>query len=116
MRHLKKVKKFHRTTGQRKAFIKSLSSNLILKGRINTTETRGKAIKSVVEKMVTLAKKQNLNSLRLLISRVGKPAAMKLYNDIAPKYKGKNGGYMRVIKVSKARKGDAAPMVYVEFI
>jgi len=116
MRHLKKGKKFHRKTGQRKAFMKSLSSNVILKNKITTTETRAKAVKSAVEKLVTLAKKQNLNALRLLLARLNKKAALKLYNDIAPKYKEKKGGYLRVIKMTKPRKGDSAPMALIEFV
>ena len=116
MRHLKKGRKFGRKTGQRKAFIKSLASNLILKEKITTTEARAKEIRMVVEKMVTLAKKQNLASLRLISSRLAKKPALKLFYDIAPKYAEKKGGYMRITKISQRRKGDASKMAQVEFV
>jgi large subunit ribosomal protein L17 len=116
MRHLKKGRKFGRKTGQRKAFVKSLASNLILKEKIRTTEARAKTLKSEVEKMVTLAKKENVASLRLLIARVSKKPAMKLYYDIAPRYKERAGGYLRVTKISAQRQNDAARMAYIEFV
>ncbi len=116
MRHMIKGKKFGRKTGQRTAFLKSLASNLILKEKIKTTETRAKVLKSNVEKMVTLAKKQNIASLRLLTARVSKKPAMKLFYDIAPRYQERKGGYLRVTKISGYRQGDAATMAYVEFV
>ncbi len=116
MRHLKKGRKFHRKKGQRKAFLKSLASNLILKGKISTTEARAKEMKSFVEKLITLAKKQNLASLRLLISRLNKKPAQKLFYEIAPKYKDGRGGYIRVVKSAARRKNDAAKMAIIEFV
>lgn len=116
MRHQKRGKKFSRKKGQRKAFLKSLASNLILKEKITTTETRAKEIKSFVEKLVTLAKKQNVASLRLISSRISKKPALKLFYDIAPKYMDRKGGYLRVLKLSKKRIGDATQMAIVEFI
>ena len=116
MRHLKKGRKFHRKKGQRKAFLKSLAGNLILKGKISTTEARAKEMKSFVEKLITLAKKQNLASLRLLISRLNKKPAQKLFYEIAPKYKDGRGGYVRVIKSATRRKNDAAKMAIIEFV
>ncbi len=110
------VKKFGRKKGQRAAFLKSIASNLILKEKIKTTETRAKTIKSQVEKMVTLAKKQNIASLRLLTARLSKKTAMKLFYDIAPRYQERKGGYLRVTKVSGYRQGDGAEMAYVEFV
>ncbi|MFA7201857.1 MAG: 50S ribosomal protein L17 [Candidatus Paceibacterota bacterium] len=116
MRHQKSGTKFRREKGQRNAFIKNLAKNVILKGKIKTTETRAKAIKPVVEKLVTLARKQTLASLRLLISRVSKEAATKMYYDIAPKYTQRAGGYMRITKISGSRKGDNSTMAILEFI
>jgi large subunit ribosomal protein L17 len=116
MKHLQSNKKFGRKRGQRQAFMKNLAKNLILKGHIETTETRAKAIRPVVEKLITLAKKQNLASLRLLISRVSKDAATKLYYDIAPQYTNRAGGYTRITKISKTRKGDSAPIAVIEFV
>lgn len=116
MVHQKKNRKFGRMKGQRNAFLKSLISNLILKGKIETTEARAKTLKSKAEKLVTLAKKQNLASLRILISRVSKKPALKLYYDIAPKYTDRKGGYLRIIKLGKKRLGDASKVSLIEFV
>lgn len=116
MRHLKKGKKFGRIKGRRKSFIAGLIRNLIIKEKINTTEARAKAIRPKVEKLVTLAKKQNLASFRLLQARLPKDAANKLYYEIAPKYKDRKGGYVRIIKTSVVRKRDAAPKAEIEFV
>jgi large subunit ribosomal protein L17 len=116
MRHQKENKKFGREKGQRAAFLKSLMSNLILKGKIETTETRAKETQRRVEKMVTLAKKQNLASMRILISRLSKKPALKLYHDIAPKYAERKGGYTRIIKLGKKRVGDASKLCVIEFV
>jgi large subunit ribosomal protein L17 len=116
MRHLKEGRKFHRKKGQRRAFLKSLISNLILNGKIETTQARAKEIKQRVEKLITLAKKQNLASLRLLIARISKKPALKLYYDIAPKYADRKGGYVRIIKLGKRRVGDRSEINLVEFV
>jgi large subunit ribosomal protein L17 len=115
MRHLKKTKKFHRKKGQRRALFKSLLNNLILKEKIITTEAKAKIIKSTTEKLTTLAKKQNLAGLRLLVSRLPKKSALKLYYEIAPRYANRQGGYLRVIKAVK-RKKDGSKMAAVEFV
>lgn len=116
MRHQKENKKFGREKGQRNAFLKSLLSNLILKGKIETTETRAKEVQRRVERLVTLAKKQNLASARILISRLSKKSALKLYHDIAPKYADRKGGYTRIIKLGKRRLGDASKVCTIEFL
>ena len=116
MRHLKKCRKFHRKRGQRKALIKGLLNNLILREKMETTEAKAKEIKSIAEKMVTLAKKQNLPAMRILFSRLSKPSAEKLYFQIAPRYTERKGGYLRIIKGMKARKNDGAKMAAIEFV
>ncbi len=117
MQHRKKGnRKFGRVRGRRISFLKSLHRNLIIAERITTTEARAKAIKPQVEKLVTLAKKQNLASMRLLLARLPNDAALKLYYEIAPRYKERRGGYLRVIKVGGTRMRDAAPKSIVEFI
>jgi len=114
MKHRKIGKKFGRKKDQRKAFLKSLISNLFLKEKIITTEARAKELKRKAEKMITLAKKQNLASYRLLLSRLPKSAAEKVFKEIAPRFKTKNGGYTRIIKMSASRKRDGAKMVIIE--
>jgi large subunit ribosomal protein L17 len=116
MRHQQKNRKFGREKGQRNAFFKSLVSNLILKGKIETTEARAKTLRSRAEKLVTLAKKQNLASLRILVSRISKKPALKLYHDIAPKYAERKGGYLRIVKLGKKRLGDASKVSRIEFV
>ena len=96
--------------------MKTLASNLITEERITTTEAKAKELKPEVEKLVTLAKKQNTASLRLLIARLPKRAAEKLFYEVAPKYKGRRGGYLRVVKAADARMRDGSAMATVEFV
>ena len=110
------MRKFHRERGQRRAFIKGLAHNLIMKERINTTVARAKSIRPVTERLVSIATQQNVAALRLLISRVNKTAAQKLYYEIAPRYKERHGGYLRIIKSAKVRQRDGSPMAMIEFI
>jgi|SRR3989344_1082459 len=110
------MRKFHREKGPRRSFIKILANNLIMKERITTTEARAKSIRPIVEKMVTIGKKQQLANLRLLLSRVSKQSAEKLYHEIGPRYKERSGGYLRIIKQSRMRKRDGARMAVIEFV
>jgi len=117
MIHQKRQKKFGRTLGQRQAFLRGLLNNLIKNEKIETTHARAQAIRPEIEKMVTLAKKQNVASLRLLIARLGdKKNALKLYYDIAPRYNERKGGYTRIIKTMRRRVGDASARSIVEFV
>ena len=117
MRHLKKGKKFHRLRGPRISFMRNLANDLIRAGKIETTETRAKAIRPVVEKLVTMAKAQTLAARRLLASRVhNEKIVNKLYHDIAPRYVERKGGYTRITKLAKSRKRDATKMAKIEFV
>lgn len=116
MRHQKKGRKFGRKKGQRVAFLKGLAENLIINESITTTDARAKELRPFIEKQITLAKKQNIASLRLLIARLSKKSALKLFYDIAPKYKERNGGYTRITKISKVRIGDNAKLSVIEFV
>lgn len=116
MKHLKKGRKFHRQRDQRKALLKSLAANLILQERIKTTLEKAKETKIVVEKLITIAKKQNLNSLRNLKKKLPEKAANKLYYEIAPLYQERRGGYARIIKTAKRKIRDASPVVILEFV
>ena len=89
---------------------------LIEKGKIETTVTRAKEVRSVAEKMITLAKQNNLHSKRQVYSFITKEAvAKKLFDEVAPKYADTNGGYTRIIKTGP-RRGDAAEMAIIELI
>ena len=109
-------RKFHKTTGKRRAFRKGLAANLIVKGKITTTVARAKEIRPVVERYVSMAKTQQVAKLRLLLSALPKNAAEKLYYEIAPKYKDRKGGYLRIIKQTSQRFRDGAEMATIEFI
>ena len=84
--------------------------------RIETTEARAKEVRPQVEKLVTLAKKQNLASFRILLSRLPKQSAEKLYYEIAPRYQERRGGYLRILKTAVRRKRDAAKKAVIEFV
>jgi large subunit ribosomal protein L17 len=117
MRHLAKGKKFNRLRGDRISFIRNLANDVIRAGSIETTETRAKAVKPVVEKLVTIAKKQDLASRRLILSRVHNPKiAQKLYEELGIRYADRKGGYLRILKIQKTRKRDGVRMAKLEFV
>jgi large subunit ribosomal protein L17 len=117
MRHLKKGKKFHRLRGRRRAFLRNLANDLVRAGRIETTEARAKAVRPIVEHLVSIAKKQNLAARRLILKRAGNPKiADKIYEELGPRYAARQGGYLRIVKLSKSRKRDGSRLVAVEFV
>jgi large subunit ribosomal protein L17 len=117
MRHAKKGKKFHRISGRRRSFLRNLANDLVRAGKIETTEVRAKAVRPIVERWVTLGKTRTLASRRLLLSRIGnKQVAMKLYEEVAPKYASRSGGYLRITKLAKSRKRDGSRLAVVEFV
>jgi len=117
MRHLKKGKKFARLRGPRIHFMRNLANDLIRSGSVDTTEARAKAIRPVVEKLVTTAKKQTLASRRVILSRVQNDKIVtKLYNDLGPRYAERAGGYLRITKLATSRKRDGVRMARIEFV
>ncbi len=117
MRHAKANKKFGRLRGDRIAFVRNLTNDLIRSGGIETTEARAKAIRPVVERLVTFAKKQTLASRRVIFSRVQNEKVMhKLMSDLGPRYAERRGGYTRITKLAKSRKRDGARMARIEFV
>ena len=111
-----------RKSFQRKALLRDLITDLIINGRIETTEAKAKELKRLADKMVTLGKKGDLAARRSAAKLVrfkkaeeGQFAIQKLFSEIAPKYQDRNGGYTRVLKTGN-RRGDAAPMAIIEFI
>jgi len=116
MRHHNQNRKFGRTTGQRKALIKSLSLSLIKNGKIKTTEAKAKELRPFIEKLVTKGKNQTLSAKKLVVSRLGrKDLSKKLIDEISPKYKDRKGGYTRITKLSK-RSADSSSMAVIEFV
>lgn len=114
--HRRLVKHFSRKSGPRKALLRGLMNSLVEHGRIKTTVTRAKEVRRHIEKAVTLGKKDNLNSIRLLVSRLAnQDAALAIVKNIAPRFKDRDGGYTRVIKIGR-RPGDTAEMAFLEFV
>ena len=98
------------------AMLRAMVTFLLENGRIETTVTRAKDVRSMTEKMITIAKEPTLANKRQVLAFVTKEAvAKKLFDEIAPKYADRNGGYTRIIKTG-ARRGDAAEMAIIELV
>jgi large subunit ribosomal protein L17 len=116
MRHQKKRTKLGRNVGSRKALIRSLATSLIVHEKITTTVVKAKVLKPVVEKMITRAKLNNLQSRRILISALAKEKPVKkLLEVLGVRYQARKGGYLRIIKLG-ARRGDGSQMAIIEFV
>ena len=116
MRHQRAMKKFGRSMEHRKMLMKRLITNLTLAESIKTTLPKAKEARKDAEKMVTIAKKGDLAARRLAASRLVQPAAVqKLFAEIAPAMKDRQGGYTRIVKLG-ARKGDAAEMCILQWV
>lgn len=123
-------RKLGRTSAHRKAMLRNLTTDLIVNEKIVTTETRAKEVRKFVEKMITLGKKGDLASRRCAAAFVMnvvadvkeenddvvvQSALQKLFDDLAPRFAERNGGYTRILKMSE-RRGDAAKMVVLELV
>jgi large subunit ribosomal protein L17 len=114
--------KLNRRSDQRKAMLRDLVTALIIHERITTTETKAKELQRLVEKMVTLGKKGTLahrrqaaQTVRFIDAGEDQNALQKLFNDIAPRFTERQGGYTRIYKMGP-RRGDATPMAIIEFV
>ncbi len=113
-------RKLGRVSSHRKAMLRNLATDVIMHGKIETTATRAKEVRKVVDKLITLGIRGDLHARRqaaailqnVVDPETGKTAVQVLFDDVAPKFKGKNGGYTRVIKTYN-RKGDNAPMAII---
>ena len=123
-------RKLGRTSSQRKAMLRDLTTDLLINERIVTTEARAKEVRPTAEKMITLGKRGDLHALRQAAAFVRNEVAsvreenediviesalQKLFNDIAPRYAERQGGYTRILK-TEPRRGDGAPMVVLELV
>ncbi|MEY2528550.1 MAG: large subunit ribosomal protein [Verrucomicrobiota bacterium] len=116
MRHQKKTLKLGRTAEHRKALLANQVCSLIEHQRIKTTLAKAKAVRPLAEKMVTLGKKGSLHARRTALAVLRqKGAVKKLFEDIAPRSATRNGGYTRIVKLG-ARKSDAAPVAFIEWV
>lgn len=109
-------RKLGKTSDQRRAMLRAMTTYLLENGQIKTTYARAKEVAPIAEKMITLAKKNNLASYRQVLSYITKEdVAKKLFNEIGPKYADRNGGYTRVLKMGP-RRGDAAEMAIIQLV
>jgi len=109
-------RKLGRPSDQRRAMLRSLVTNFLKYGKIQTTVTRAKETRSLAEKMITLAKRGDLHARRQVLSFVTEEEVVKnLFTDIAPKYAERNGGYTRMYKIGP-RRGDGAELVILELV
>ena len=117
MRHAKQKGKLSRDSAHRKALMMNLSREVIDHERIQTTEAKAKAVKPELERLITLAKRGDQHSRRQAMARLGqdKFIVYKLFEEIAPRYAEREGGYTRILKLGP-RKSDATEMVFLELV
>ena len=117
-------RKLGRTADHRKAMLRNVATEVIMRGKIETTEMKAKELRSVVDELITLGKRGDLHARRQAASYIRNVVAnaeteqtvlQKLFDDIAPQYAQRNGGYTRVIKTAN-RRGDNAPMAIIELV
>lgn len=101
----------------RKTLVQGLASDLIKHGKIRTTETKAKAIRPFVEKLVTIAKNDTIANRRLAFTKLNnRDAVNQLFTNVAPKFKQRPGGYTRILKLSEGRLGDGAKEAFIAFV
>ena len=116
MRHNVMGRRLGRSTKQRKALFRILTTELFRHERIKTTEARAKSIQPIAEKLVTLARRGDLHARRQAASELHDPAVVqKLFDEIGPRMQDRDGGYTRIYKLG-ARRGDAAEVVLIELV
>lgn len=116
MRHRHSGRQLNRNASHRKAMFKNMTISLVEHELIKTTLAKAKELRSVAEPLITLAKQDSVANRRLAFSRLGSKAAVgKLFSELGPRYEGRPGGYIRILKCG-LRTGDKAPMAYVELV
>ena len=111
-----KHRKLGRTSDQRRAMLRAMVTYLLENGQIKTTITRAKEVAPLAEKMITLAKQNDLAAYRQALGFITKEdVAKKLFQELGPKYAGRNGGYTRVVRTGP-RRGDAAEMAIIQLV
>ncbi len=117
MRHQRHKYTIGTSPSHRKSLMRNLATEVIDHGKIKTTHTKCKAVQGFVEKLITLAKEDTIANRRLAFSKLdNKDAVKKLFDEVAPKFKARNGGYTRVLKLADGRWGDNAPMSYIMLV
>jgi large subunit ribosomal protein L17 len=109
-------RKLNKNSGQRRAMFRNMTTSLIRHGRIQTTATRAKELRSIAEKMITLGKQGNLAARRQAMAyMLDETVVKRLFDEVSKKYESRQGGYTRMVRLGN-RKGDAAPMVMIELV
>lgn len=116
MRHRLSGRQLNRNSSHRKAMFKNMAISLVEHELIKTTLPKAKELRRVVEPLITLAKQDSVANRRLAFSRLNNDKAVgKLFNELGPRFEGRPGGYIRILKCG-LRAGDKAPMAYVELV
>ena len=116
MRHRKSGRHLNRTSAHRQAMFRNMTASLIEHELIKTTAAKAKALRPVIEPLITLAKRDTVANRRLAFARIRSNAAVaKLFVELGPRYQDRPGGYTRILKCGW-RSGDAAPMAYIELV
>ena len=116
MRHGKKHRKLNRTSSHRKALFKNMANSLLKHEIIRTTLPKAKELRKIAEPLITLGRDSSVHNQRLAFSRLrDRDIVVKLFGEIGPRYSERNGGYTRILKCG-FRKGDNAPMAYIELV
>ena len=116
MSNLKRGRTFGRNSSRRKALFQALAISLIEHEGIKTTLPKAKELRSFIEPLITLSKDDSVSNRRLAFSKIrNKSAVGKLFSDLGPRFKDRPGGYSRIIKIG-FRKGDAAPIAFIELV
>jgi len=116
MRHRHGLRKLNRTTSHRLAMFRNMANSLLRYEAIQTTLPKAKELRRVVEPLITLGKKPSLHNRRLAFDRLrDREVVVKVFDELGPRYAKRNGGYLRILK-SGFRKGDNAPMAFVELM
>jgi large subunit ribosomal protein L17 len=116
MRHRNKGRKLSRTAGHKKATMRNMATSLFKHGRIETTTAKAKELRPYAERLVTLAKRGDLHARRLAATKIQDRVVLgALFDDIAPRFAERPGGYTRILKLGN-RKGDAAEMSLIELV
>ena len=116
MRHLKKGRHLHRSSSHRKALLQNLAVSVLTHERVRTTEAKAKEVRRLIDRIITWGKRGDLHARRLAVRQVrSRTVVKKVFDDIAPQYRDRPGGYTRIMKVGY-RHGDNAPMVVLELV
>jgi len=115
MRHKKDIKKIGRNKSHRKSLMRNMTISFFQSNEIKTTEAKAKQLRRIVERLITLGKKQDLNSIRMIESFLNHPESIKKVRDVAKRYTEREGGYTKIIKIGQ-RKGDGAEQVIIKLV